>query len=286
MKIGIIGATGNAGRALFHESAKRGHQTTAIVRSAAKAGDVLGADAAVLERDAFSLDAEDLAAFDVVVNAFGTAPHEAYRHVDLARSLVELAGETTPRLVFILGAGSLTTGDDDHLFVEDIRNIPGAEAWISIPENQLKELEYLRGVTDVDWVGVSPSRCSRPATPPPRCWVQTGSSMPATANHTPPPARWPWPSWTRLRSPRTGRPASRSATAKPPQHNTTAAAAGPVRATCPVADSAAAVVRRLDRRLSTCPRPLEDQRRCPRSVRRVPVPAGAFFCMASSLASA
>jgi putative NADH-flavin reductase len=162
MKIGIIGATGNAGRALFHESAKRGHQTTAIVRSAAKAAEVLGADAEVLERDAFSLGAEDLAAFDVVVNAFGTAPHEAYRHVDLARSLVELAGETTPRLVFILGAGSLTTGDDDHLFVEDIRNIPGAEAWISIPENQLKELEYLRGVSDVDWVGVSPSALFTP----------------------------------------------------------------------------------------------------------------------------
>jgi uncharacterized protein len=157
MKIGIIGASGNAGRDLFREATKRGHQTTAIVRSAAKAADVLGADAAVLERDAFAIDADDLAAFDVVINAFGTAPHEAYRHVDLAQSLVELASETTPRLVFILGAGSLSTGEDNHLFVEDIRNNPGAEEWISIPENQLKELEFLRGVTDVDWVGISPS---------------------------------------------------------------------------------------------------------------------------------
>ncbi|MGM0931236.1 MAG: NAD(P)H-binding protein [Actinomycetota bacterium] len=72
MKIGIIGASGNAGRDLFREATKRGHQTTAIVRSAAKAADVLGADAAVLERDAFAIDAEDLAAFDVVINAFGS----------------------------------------------------------------------------------------------------------------------------------------------------------------------------------------------------------------------
>lgn len=67
-----------------------------------------------------------------------------------------------PRLVFILGAGSLTTGEDNHLFVEDIRNIPGADAWISIPENQLKELEFLRSVTDADWVGVSPSAMFTP----------------------------------------------------------------------------------------------------------------------------
>ena len=157
MRIGIIGATGNAGRALFNEATKRGHDTTAIVRSAAKAAEILGADAAVLERDAFSVTSDDLTAFDVVVNAFGTAPDQAHQHVDLARSLVERAVAGGPRLVFILGAGSLTTGDDDHLFVEDIRNFPGAEAWISIPENQLKELEFLRGVTDADWVGVSPS---------------------------------------------------------------------------------------------------------------------------------
>lgn len=157
MKIGIIGATGNAGRALIAEASKRGHQTTAVVRNAEKAAEVLGANVDVVEREAFAVTAEDLAAFDVVVNAFGTAPDQAYRHVDLSQSLVERVGEAGPRLVFILGAGSLTTGEDSHLLVEDLRNVPGAEAWVSIPENQLKQLEYLRTVTDVDWVGVSPS---------------------------------------------------------------------------------------------------------------------------------
>ncbi|WP_026819395.1 NAD(P)-dependent oxidoreductase [Arthrobacter castelli] len=158
MKIGIIGATGNAGSALFAEAAKRGHQTTAIARNPARAAEVLGDDAAILERDAFDLTAEDLAGFDVVVNAFGAAPDQAHLHVDLTQSLVDQGrGEHAPRLVFILGAGSLTTGGDNHLFVEDLRNLPGAEAWVSIPENQLKQLEQLRTVTEVDWVGVSPS---------------------------------------------------------------------------------------------------------------------------------
>jgi uncharacterized protein len=163
MKIGIIGATGNAGRALIAEATKRGHAATAVVRNAAKAAEVLGTEVPVLERDAFDLDAADLGSFDAIVNAFGTAPDQAHQHVELARTLVERSrGEGAPRLVFILGAGSLTTGEDGHLFVEDIRQMPGAEAWISIPENQLKELEFLRTVTDVDWVGVSPSALFAP----------------------------------------------------------------------------------------------------------------------------
>lgn len=158
MKIGIIGATGNAGRAIVTQALSHGHDTTAIARNPSKAAEILGADVAVLVRDAFDLTAEDLRPFDVVVNAFATAPEHAGRHVDLARELVELTrGNESPRLVFILGAGSLSTGEDHHLLVEDLRRMPGAETWVSIPENQLLELEYLRSVTDVDWVGISPS---------------------------------------------------------------------------------------------------------------------------------
>jgi uncharacterized protein len=158
MKIGVIGATGKAGRAVVAQALARGHDATAIVRNPAKAAEILGGDVPVLARDAFELTAEDLRAFDVVVNAFATAPQDAGRHVDLARELVELTGgKESPRLVFILGAGSLRTGADHHLLVEDLRQLPGADAWVSIPENQLRELEYLRSVTDADWVGVSPS---------------------------------------------------------------------------------------------------------------------------------
>lgn len=158
MKIGIIGANGNAGRAIYWEATKRGHEVTAIVRNPKKAEDLFGSEAAILAKDAFDLTKEDLVAFDAIVNAFATEPAKAYRHVDLAAKLVALFRETdSPRLVFILGAGSLLTGEDKHLFVEDIREIPGHEEWIGIPEYQWKELQFLREVNNVNWVGVSPS---------------------------------------------------------------------------------------------------------------------------------
>jgi hypothetical protein len=158
MRVGIIGATGNAGRAIYAEAVRRAHDATPIVRSAEKARELLGADAAVVHKDAFELVGEDLIAFEVVVDAFSTAPARAYRHVDLAARLVGLLREmTAPRLVFILGAGSLMTGADHHLLVEDLRKTPGAETWIATPENQLKELRFLQGIDNVEWVGVSPS---------------------------------------------------------------------------------------------------------------------------------
>ncbi|HEY5224460.1 MAG TPA: NAD(P)H-binding protein [Microbacteriaceae bacterium] len=159
MKIGIIGATGKAGRALYAEATKRGHEVTGIVRDPDRAGSILGTDATVLVKDAFDLTADDLTAFDVVIDAFSTPPARAYLHVDLAARLVSLLRETqTPRLVFIVGAGSLTTGEDHRLLVEDLRRLAEAGTFIATPENQLKELQFLRGVDDVNWVAVSPSR--------------------------------------------------------------------------------------------------------------------------------
>lgn len=163
MKIGIIGATGNAGRALYAEAVKRGHEVTAMVRDPDAARTLLGPDVAVLAKDAFNLTRDDLSRFDVVVDAFSTAPIQAYQHLDLAARLVALLRDTqTPRLVFILGAGSLATGKDHHLLVEDLRRSPGAETWIATPENQLKELRFLEGVDNVNWVAVSPSKTFAP----------------------------------------------------------------------------------------------------------------------------
>ncbi|MBL4937820.1 NAD(P)H-binding protein [Clostridium sp. YIM B02515] len=163
MKIGIIGATGKAGSDIYKEAITRGHEVTAIVREEIKAKSLLGDKVTVLEKDAFDLTREDLNSFDVIVNAFATEPSKAYRHVDLAAKLVALFREAkSPRIIFILGAGSLKTGEDKHLFVEDIKVMPGSEAWVSIPENQLKELLFLKEVDNVNWVGISPSAIFEP----------------------------------------------------------------------------------------------------------------------------
>lgn len=156
MKIAIIGATGMAGSAVSKEAAGRGHEVTAIVRNAARAEGLPGG-VRILAKDAFTLQKADLEAFDVVVNAFSAPPAQAYLHVDLAARLVALLRDSRkPRLFFILGAGSLLD-ENGRPFVETIRKLPGSEAWVSIPEEQAKELAFLRGVENVDWVGVSPS---------------------------------------------------------------------------------------------------------------------------------
>lgn len=166
MKIGIIGATGKAGSALYERAVERGHEAVAIVRDPAKAREMLGTDVRVIERDVFAITGGDLTGLDAVVNAFGTTPDLAHQHVELAQHLVEqtagIEEAEQPRLAFVLGAGSLITGEDQHLFVEDIRQVPGAEAWVAIPENQLKQLEYLRTVGGVEWVGASPQATFAP----------------------------------------------------------------------------------------------------------------------------
>lgn len=157
MKIGIIGATGMAGKRLVAEGIKRGHEITAIVRNENKAKEVLGAEARLLVKDVFLLEKSDLDQFDVVVNAFATDPGHAYQHVDVVAKLVAMFREVEqPRLFFILGAGSLLD-ENNELFLKTLETIPEASAWISIPKEAYKALLFLQNTENVNWVGVSPS---------------------------------------------------------------------------------------------------------------------------------
>lgn len=158
MKVLIIGATGMAGHALVDEFVARGHQVSAMARDEKKAKEIVNPKANLwLVEDVFALSKEDFSGFDVIVNAFGTAPQTAYLHTDLAARLVHFFRETqTPRLVFILGAGSLKD-ENGELLLRKLENLPDASHWVSIPINAYKELLFLREVDNVNWVGVSPS---------------------------------------------------------------------------------------------------------------------------------
>jgi putative NADH-flavin reductase len=157
MKIAIIGATGMAGTALYKESVSRGHEVTAIVRHKDKAVSLLGDGIKVIDKDVFELAKSDLEGFDVIVNAFATAPDKAYLHLDLATKLVSLFRETkSPRLFFILGAASLLD-ENGKLFLDTLKTVPDVASWISIPTEAYKTLNFLRSIENVNWVGVSPS---------------------------------------------------------------------------------------------------------------------------------
>lgn len=157
MKLGIIGATGMAGTALYRESISRGHDVTAIVRHKDKAVSLFGKGVKVIDKDAFDLTRSDLENFDVIINAFAAAPDKAYLHLDLAAKLIGLFRETeSPRLFFILGAASLLD-ENGKLFLDSLKTIPDAASWIAIPTEAYKTLNFLRSIENVNWVGVSPS---------------------------------------------------------------------------------------------------------------------------------
>ena len=123
-KVLLIGATGMAGQEIYQAATKAGLAVTAQVRHANKARELFGTGVTVLEQDALTLSKDELANFDVVVNAFSTSPAEADNHQKLAEHLVHRLGGDQ-RLLVILGAGSLLDGADDHLVVDDIKKAPG-----------------------------------------------------------------------------------------------------------------------------------------------------------------
>lgn len=157
-KVGIIGASGMAGSAIYKLASQQPElEVTGIVRNRAKAEKVLGSDANLLIGNILDMNDSLLEKFDVIVDAFGTSPEKAADQVTLAKKLITIAKRNKARVIFILGAGSLYTGEDHHLVVEDIAAMDGADAWINTPRQQLKELEFLNNIDDVDWLGISPS---------------------------------------------------------------------------------------------------------------------------------
>lgn len=156
MKIAIIGGAGRVGRAVYNEALRRGDEPTAVVRDLGRAEGVLGEFGVYLVKDALALTASDLASFDAVVVAFNTAPTKAAQHLELAKRLIEAGRQQPgPRLLFVLGAGSLRKGE--RLYLDELYETQGTSSWIACPEQQTRELAFLRTVQDVDWVGVSPS---------------------------------------------------------------------------------------------------------------------------------
>ncbi|RVU70830.1 MULTISPECIES: NAD(P)H-binding protein [Lactobacillus] len=157
-KIAIIGASGMAGSEIYKlASQNEDLAVTGIVRNEAKAKKILGDDAQLLIGDVLTMNDSLLEKFDIIVDAFGTSPENAAFQIDLAKKLVEVARKSKAKLIFILGAGSLLTGSDHHYFVEEIAKMPGAETWINTPKQQLKELQFLKGIKGVNWMGISPA---------------------------------------------------------------------------------------------------------------------------------
>ncbi|MGK7378850.1 NAD(P)-dependent oxidoreductase [Planococcus sp. 1R117A] len=153
MKIGIIGASGKAGGLILKEAVSRGHEVTAIVRDASKMED---AAIAYLEKDVFSLTAEDLKQFDVVVNAFGVPPEKAEQHVEAGRKLIQaLKDAPETRLIVVGGAGSLFVDEARTTRLIETPEFP--DAFKAIASNQGQNLADLEEAEGIRWTFLSPA---------------------------------------------------------------------------------------------------------------------------------
>ncbi|RRN71894.1 NAD(P)-dependent oxidoreductase [Peribacillus simplex] len=153
MKIGIIGASGKAGSMILKEALTRGHEVTAIVRDQAK---VQIQGASVQEKDLFDLKAEDIKAFDVVVNAFGAAPGKEHLHVDAGKILIDaMKGAPQTKLIVVGGAGSLFVDEAKTIRVLETPEFP--KEYYATASNQSKNLEDLNNATGIQWTFISPS---------------------------------------------------------------------------------------------------------------------------------
>ena len=151
MKIAVVCANGKAGRLIVQEALNRGLDVTAIAR-----GENRTAAAQYVRKDLFDLTAGDMAAYDVVVDAFGAwAEAELANHTKSLMHLCDILSGTDKRLLVVGGAGSLYVNPEHTAVVADGADFPAM--FLPLAKAQGKALEELRKRNDVRWTFVSPA---------------------------------------------------------------------------------------------------------------------------------
>ncbi|MNI68761.1 hypothetical protein D3C73_1244720 [compost metagenome] len=102
------------------------------------------------------MTADDLKAFEVVVNAFGAPFGQEHLHVDAGNVLIEaIKGTANTRLIVVGGAGSLYVDENKTTRVLETPEFP--EMFFATASNQGKNLEILQATSGVNWTFISPS---------------------------------------------------------------------------------------------------------------------------------
>lgn len=153
MKIGIIAASGKAGSIIMKEAVERGHDVTAIVRNPEK---VTEKRVAVIKKDILDITAADIDDYDIIVNAFGTAPGEEHLHAEAGRVLIKaLQDAPDTKLIVVGGAGSLYVDEEKSTQLIESPDFP--EDALPTARNQGINLNDLLHADDITWTFISPS---------------------------------------------------------------------------------------------------------------------------------
>lgn len=151
MKIAVVCANGKAGNLIVKEAAARGLDVTAVVRGANRSA----AEKSIV-KDLFDLSKDDLAGFDVVIDACGGWTAETIPVIPKAGlRLCDLLSGTDTRLLIVGGAGSLFVNKEHTLTVADGADFPDAFKPLAAAHQTL--LDALRKRNDVRWTYISPA---------------------------------------------------------------------------------------------------------------------------------
>lgn len=151
MKIAVICANGKSGKLIVNEALARGFDVTAFARS-----DNRTEAKQFIKKDLFDLTAADVAAFDVIVDAFGAWTADTLElHTKSLMHLCDIISGTDKRLLVVGGAGSLYVNPEHTAVVSDSPDFPAM--FLPLAKAQGKSLAELRKRDDVRWTFVSPA---------------------------------------------------------------------------------------------------------------------------------
>lgn len=151
MKLAIIAASGKQGQALLNEAISRGLDVTAIVRD----GNKISQNVPVIAKDVLALTKDDVADFDVVINAFGAPSELSHLHAKVGQHLIQLLQGSNTRLLVVGGAGSLFVNPEHSLRLVDTPEFP--EIYKPIAQGQLQNLLDLQASQNLNWTFLSPA---------------------------------------------------------------------------------------------------------------------------------
>lgn len=151
MKIAVIAASGKVGQLVVQEAAQRGFQVTAFSRRPIET-----AAEKLVVKDIFEITREDLAKFDVVVDAFGAwTPDALDQHTTSLMHLADALAGSATRLLVVGSAGSLYLDKEHTLQLVDSPEMPAD--FLPLATAMSKALDQLRERTDVRWTYLSPA---------------------------------------------------------------------------------------------------------------------------------
>lgn len=149
IKVAVVCANGRVGRLVVKEAKERGLDVTAFVK-----GENKSVADKVVQKDLFDLTKQDLAGFDVVVDAFGAWKEEdLHLHSESLKHLCDLLSGTDIRLIYVGGAGSLYVAPDTMLY--QTPEFPAI--YVPLATAQVKTYFELKERKDVKWTFISPA---------------------------------------------------------------------------------------------------------------------------------